>query len=106
MYPDIHPSDYHVWNELQQFVYNNQSYQFLSYFNIELIIFCRLFKDALNIETTRRRVIWGLMNDKLGRMWKEAAVDISRYYPRNLLEGPKKTTKILSVLVEIEPSIC
>jgi hypothetical protein len=46
------------------------------------------------------------MNDKLGRMWKEAAVDISRYYPRNLLEGPKKTTKILSVLVEIEPSIC
>jgi hypothetical protein len=45
------------------------------------------------------------MNDDVGRMWKEAAVATSRYYPSIFLEGPKKTMKNFRVLAEIEPCI-
>jgi hypothetical protein len=33
------------------------------------------------------------MNDEMERIWKEAIVAQSKYYPRIFLEGLKKTTK-------------
>jgi hypothetical protein len=33
------------------------------------------------------------MSEEVGRMWKEAVVAISRYYPSIFLEGLEKTTK-------------
>jgi hypothetical protein len=54
------------------------------------------------------------MNDKLGRIWKETAVELLTYYPGICLEELKMTTPALvrisgipvNILTELLPNAC
>jgi hypothetical protein len=53
----------------------------------------RLFKHT-DYAASNGKVV---MNDELERMWKEAVVNILRFYLCNDLEGMSKTTKTLRI---------